>query len=145
MVGYLNCILSTLLTSGPGLYGFDVWGPAGFPRHYWLEVLDILRKQIGAEVIVTSVPGTGSIEERGRILDSLLKEKAQSRTINFMAHSMGGLDCRQVLTHIRPTAYKPLSLTTVATPHRGSPFMDWCNVRRFSVGRSIGLTGTRHR
>jgi hypothetical protein len=42
-----------------GLYGFDVRGPAAFPRmqvHYWKNVLDILRNTFGAEVFVTSVP-----------------------------------------------------------------------------------------
>ncbi|PSR90289.1 hypothetical protein PHLCEN_2v4929 [Hermanssonia centrifuga] len=39
---------------------------------------------------------------------------------------MGGLDCRHLITHLKPTEYTPVSLTTVATPHRGSPFMDWC-------------------
>jgi triacylglycerol lipase len=45
-----------------------------------------------------------------------------------MAHSMGGLDGRHLITHIRPTEYVPLSLTSISTPHRGSPFMDWCAV-----------------
>lgn len=45
-----------------------------------------------------------------------------------MAHSMGGLDGRYLISHIRPTEYVPLSLTSISTPHRGSPFMDWCAV-----------------
>ena len=45
-----------------------------------------------------------------------------------MAHSMGGLDCRHLITHVQPSDYTPLSLTTISTPHRGSPFMDWCAV-----------------
>lgn len=43
-----------------GLYGFDVRGPEAFPRlrmHYWSNVLHILRKKVGAEVVVTGVPG----------------------------------------------------------------------------------------
>ena len=43
----------------PGLYGFDVRGPASFPwlqQHYWYNILGILRGRVGAEVIVTSVP-----------------------------------------------------------------------------------------
>ena len=48
------------LRSPPGLYGFDVRGPAAFPilrQHYWSNVLAILRQKIGAEVMVTGVPG----------------------------------------------------------------------------------------
>ena len=42
---------------------------------------------------------------------------------------MGGLDARYLISKIRPTPdqYTPLTLTTLSTPHRGSPFMDWCN------------------
>jgi len=75
---------------------------------------------------------TGSIASRAKNLDRLLQEKARGRGINFMAHSMGGLDCRYLITHVQPSDYITLSLTTISTPHRGSPFVDWCAV------------GTRH-
>ena len=71
---------------------------------------------------------TGSVSSRAENLDRFLKDKAPARGVNFLAHSMGGLDCRYLITHLRPVEYAPLSLTTVATPHRGSPFMDWCRV-----------------
>ncbi|KIJ62664.1 hypothetical protein HYDPIDRAFT_93977 [Hydnomerulius pinastri MD-312] len=112
-----------------GLYGFDVRGPSAFPSlrlHYWSNVLSILKKKLGADVIVTTVPGTGSIASRAENLDRLLSERARGRGVNLMAHSMGGLDCRHLITHVKPTEYAPLSLTSVSTPHRGSPFMDWC-------------------
>jgi triacylglycerol lipase len=50
------------------------------------------------------------------------------RGVNLMAHSMGGLDCRYLISKVRPEEYTPLSLTTFSTPHHGSPFMDWCAV-----------------
>ncbi|KAH9059938.1 alpha/beta-hydrolase [Lactarius vividus] len=109
-----------------GLYGFDVRGPPSLRMQYWSSILGILRKIVGAEVIVTAVPGTGSIASRAEQLDRFLQAKAPGRGINFMAHSMGGLDCRHLITHLKPVEYTPLSLTTIATPHRGSPFMDWC-------------------
>lgn len=73
---------------------------------------------------------TGSIAERAQELDRFLSSRAAGRGVNLLAHSMGGLDGRHLITHIRPKDYTPLSLTTIATPHRGSPFMDWCNVSR---------------
>ncbi|KAF8627428.1 hypothetical protein AX17_006243 [Amanita inopinata Kibby_2008] len=111
------------------LYGFDSRGPSSFPSmrmHYWANVLKILKGKVGAEVIVTSVPGTGSISSRSECLDRQLKDKARGCRINLLAHSMGGLDCRYLISRIKPTDYIPLSLTTISTPHRGSPFMDWC-------------------
>ncbi|PFH54027.1 hypothetical protein AMATHDRAFT_170612 [Amanita thiersii Skay4041] len=111
------------------LYGFDSRGPSTFPSlrmHYWANVLKILRGKLGAEVIVTAVPGTGSISSRSATLDKQLGLRAHGRGINLLAHSMGGLDCRYLISHIKPNDYVPLSLTTISTPHRGSPFMDWC-------------------
>lgn len=102
-------------------------------KHYWSNVLAVLREKVGAEVIVTSVPPTGSIALRAKSLHEMLRERASGRSVNFMAHSMGGLDCRHLISHIRPIEYTPASLTTVATPHRGSPFMDWCTVSLIRV------------
>ena len=36
----------------------------------------------------------------------------------------GGLDCRYLTTHLTDRKFKVLSLTTIATPHRGSSFAD---------------------
>ncbi|XP_006462437.1 hypothetical protein AGABI2DRAFT_186349 [Agaricus bisporus var. bisporus H97] len=122
-----------------GLYGFDARGPASLPSmrvHYWSNVLKILRERVGAEVIVTSVPGTGSIASRAARLDEQLKSKAKGQCVNMLAHSMGGLDSRYLITHLRPTEYTPLSLMSVSTPHRGSPFMDWC-AERIGIGKRI--------
>lgn len=58
--------------------------------------------------------------------------------VNFIAHSMGGLDVRHLISTIRPTNYKPLSLTSIGTPHRGSPFMDWC-----AANIGVGYTGDK--
>ena len=40
-------------------------------------------------------------------------------------HSMGGLDSRYMISQLKPTDFKILSLTTIATPHRGSAFADY--------------------
>ncbi|KAJ7846377.1 Alpha/Beta hydrolase protein [Mycena olivaceomarginata] len=115
-----------------GLYGFDSRGPTSFPSmrmHYWSNVLNILRHKIRAEVIITSVnlyAGLARLFSRSEALDQQLQTKAHGRGVNFLAHSMGGLDCRHLISHIKPTEYVPLSLTSIGTPHRGSPFMDWC-------------------
>lgn len=69
---------------------------------------------------------TGSIYERAERLHRSLKETVKGKEVNLVAHSMGGLDCRHLLTHIQPSEYRALSLTTLATPHRGSHFMAWC-------------------
>ena len=44
-------------STNPGLYGYDVIGPSYLRLKYWSKVQNILEKKIGANVIVTSVPG----------------------------------------------------------------------------------------
>ena len=36
----------------------------------------------------------------------------------------GGLDCRYLTTHLTHRKFEVLSITTIATPHRGSSFAD---------------------
>ncbi|KAI8881948.1 alpha/beta-hydrolase [Backusella circina FSU 941] len=121
-----------------GLYGFDKIGPDALPLlqiQYWGGIENALAK-LGANVIVTKVPSTGSIWERAQTLHSILKSILDGQDVNFVAHSMGGLDCRYLISHIKERPYKVNSLTTISTPHRGSPVMDWF---RDNVGVGMAL------
>lgn len=113
-----------------GLYGFDVRGPEKVPLlqvHYWRGVREAL-EAVGAKVVIAKVPGTGGVRERAHQLNALLEDRLapQQDKANIIGHSMGGLDARYLITHVNPKKYSVGSLTTVCTPHRGSPFMDWC-------------------
>ncbi|KAF9549459.1 hypothetical protein EC957_003848 [Mortierella hygrophila] len=102
-----------------GLFGFDKMGPDTIPHlqiHYWKGVQKALTK-LGAKVIVASVPKTGSIKKRAEALHRML-----TNTVEGMH---GGLDCRYLISHIHDKNYDVKSLTTLSTPHRGSPVMDW--------------------
>ncbi|KAJ2613784.1 hypothetical protein H4S08_002027 [Coemansia sp. RSA 1365] len=111
-----------------GLYGFDVKGPEKLPMlqvHYWRGIREAL-EDIGARVMVAKVSGTGGVRERAQQLDTQLASRLEAEKVNILGHSMGGLDARYLITHVNPKNYSVASLTTVCTPHRGSPFMDWC-------------------
>ncbi|KAI7816906.1 Alpha/Beta hydrolase protein [Gamsiella multidivaricata] len=102
-------------------------GPDAVPHlqiHYWNGIQKALTK-LGAKVVVAKVPRTGSIKERAEDLHKILSTTMQGMSINFVAHSMGGLDCRYLISHIHDKNYDVQSLTTLSTPHRGSPVMDW--------------------
>ncbi|KAF9296451.1 hypothetical protein BGZ74_010327 [Mortierella antarctica] len=119
-----------------GLFGFDKIGPEGIPHlqiHYWSGIQKALTK-LGAKVIVAGVPRTGAIKKRAEDLHRMLSSTMEGMPVNFLAHSMGGLDCRYLISHIQDKNYNVQSLTTLSTPHRGSPFMDWC---RDNIG--VGL------
>jgi len=45
--------------------------------------------------------------------------------VNIVAHSMGGLDARYMISCLEPKGVEVRSLVTVATPHRGSAFADY--------------------
>lgn len=118
---------------------------------YWIGVKQALESK-GCTVITAKVPGFGSIEERAKVLnafieketgklkDSAVKQevynserasttdgfaKQESVKVNLIAHSMGGLDCRYLISKIPNKNYEVMSLTTVSTPHRGSEMADF--------------------
>lgn len=119
-----------------GLMGFDELRLAGrwLPGvQYWRGIKEAML-QHDIEVITTSVPTTGSIQERAEALHAEIKTKAAGRSVNIIAHSMGGLDARFLISRIQPQEFGVKSLTTVATPHRGSCVADM-------VFRDIGPDG----
>lgn len=110
-----------------GLLGFDYLGPASLPPlqiSHWRGIREVL-EQNGSEVLVTRVPATSSIKARAEMLMATIEEKFPGRNINLIGHSMGGLDGRYLISVLKPTKFKILSLTTVSTPHRGSPLADY--------------------
>lgn len=111
-----------------GLMGFDELRLAGslLPGvQYWRGITDAMRAN-GINVITAHVPATGSIEERALKLGQDIASKADGKSVNIVAHSMGGLDARYMISRLRPDNVEVLSLTTVATPHRGSALADFC-------------------
>ncbi|KAI1098923.1 putative triacylglycerol lipase [Jackrogersella minutella] len=110
-----------------GLLGFAElqvvggWLPA---IQYWRGITDAL-KASGIEVITAAVPPSGSIEQRAEKLAHGIAEVAQGKSVNIIAHSMGGLDARYMISHLQPKNVDVRSLVTVASPHRGSAFADY--------------------
>ncbi|CAJ2503032.1 Uu.00g104260.m01.CDS01 [Anthostomella pinea] len=110
-----------------GLLGFAELSLAGSwlpPIHYWRGITEALRAN-GIEVITATVPPSGSIEQRAAKLGEYIAEVAQGKDVNIIAHSMGGLDARYMISQLQPNNVKVCSLTTVASPHWGSAFADF--------------------
>ncbi|KPI37373.1 Lipase 2 [Cyphellophora attinorum] len=109
-----------------GLLGFDELRLAGkwLPGvQYWRGIREAL-EGAGVQVVTTTVPTTGSISERAGALDEQIRERAHGDAVNIVAHSMGGLDARYLISRLQPSKFKVKSLTTIATPHRGSSAAD---------------------
>jgi len=98
--------------------------------HYFKGIRTML-KQKGYIVYHSNVAWAAGVEKRADDLkESLLKILKETRTekVNIIAHSMGGLDARHMMFNDRNDGeiYQRIaSLTTISTPHEGSPFADW--------------------
>ena len=80
-------------------------------------------KSKGYCVYVSGHDGFGTIENNAgqlkkQIDEILIKEKAEK--VNLIAHSKGGLDCKYLIGEFQ-IEDKVASLTTLCTPHKGSP------------------------
>ncbi|KAF8578410.1 alpha/beta-hydrolase [Ramaria rubella] len=110
-----------------GLLGFDSipLGPSFAPVEvsHWRGIKEVLEAN-GVEVLITRVPATSSIDDRANVLEQKVSEVYPGREVHLIGHSMGGLDCRYLTTHLRHSKFKVRSITTIATPHRGSAFAD---------------------
>ncbi|QPG98063.1 hypothetical protein C2857_007204 [Epichloe festucae Fl1] len=109
-----------------GLLGFSELRLPVLPTiHYWHGIKEALTAQ-GARVITTSVPPSGSIGDRAAKLADEIAAR-HSGPVNIIAHSMGGLDARYMISKMATQTQRiqVSSLTTVSTPHRGSPFADY--------------------
>ncbi|PON26090.1 hypothetical protein TGAM01_v205034 [Trichoderma gamsii] len=116
-----------------GLLGFSELRVSALlpPIEYWHGIKQALT-QNNCAVITASVPPSGSIEERAAklaadIVAQTSRDKHETPTVNIIAHSMGGLDARYMISRLKPVLQnvRVASLVTIATPHRGSPFADY--------------------
>ena len=80
----------------------------------------------GHEVYLSEVPAFGSAEARARVLaaqiDDVLAQTGAAK-VNLIAHSMGGLDARYLISALG-YGDRVASLTTISSPHRGSAVAD---------------------
>jgi triacylglycerol lipase len=94
------------------------------PEHWncFSPLRDILRER-GVPVLLPQVPPTSGVKERAEQLRDQIRSWT-SEPVNLIAHSMGGLDARYMISRL-DMADQVASLTTVSTPHRGSYLADW--------------------
>ncbi len=90
--------------------------------NYFVHLAEFLRER-GVRALYPNVTPTGGVVQRAEELrEQILKWTEEP--VNIIAHSFGGLDARHMITHLG-MADHVASLTTISTPHRGSPAADW--------------------
>lgn len=112
-------------------------GYLGFSEFCGIEYFNGVKKRIkedfgsSVRVFVSRVPGAASILERAESLSRQIDEALDKglldpgSKVHVIAHSMGGLDARCMISENLGNITPHLSsLTTISTPHLGSPIAD---------------------
>jgi triacylglycerol lipase len=85
--------------------------------------LEQFLRERGFRALFPQVSPTSGVADRARQLRDQIR-RWTDEPINLIAHSMGGLDARYLITHL-DMGDRVRSLTTISTPHRGSYLADW--------------------
>jgi triacylglycerol lipase len=113
-----------------GLLGYDRVKLGGWTiASYFSKIPEFLAAS-GNRVLLAQLSPTGGVTERARQLKIFLDREAPDEPVHLLAHSMGGLDARYMISRLGMAA-RVLTLTTIGTPHRGTTFADW-GMRRFN-------------
>jgi triacylglycerol lipase len=116
-----------------GLLGFDRVKVGPFTLLRYFPGIEDALIAAGYRVGVPNLAKTRGVAHRANQLRNYLNETFPSETVHIVAHSMGGLDARYMISCLGMHD-RVLSLTTVGTPHRGSAFADWGQRR---LGRTV--------
>jgi len=121
-----------------GLFGFDQIR-VGFARHDYFRGVPARLEGDGWVVHRPRVARTASVASRADELAEFIRD-LPDRRVNVVAHSMGGLDARYAVARLG-LAERVASLTTVGTPHLGTPVADLGE----ELADRAGLRGTLER
>ncbi len=116
----------------PGLFGFD-----SKVVSYFLGIAKYI-SSLGCQVTATTTE-TARVKKRASLLKAQLEvfiRKTGADKVNIIAHSMGGLDARYAISCMGMDD-KVASLTTIATPHHGTPVADWGAKRLTPIARLL--------
>ena len=104
-----------------GMFGFAEIGIGSMKQCYFKGIPEHLQK-LGVKVYRARVPPASSVAKRAAVLADAIRDVPE-RKVNIIAHSMGGLDARYAISKLH-VSRRVASLTTIGTPHRGTPVAD---------------------
>jgi triacylglycerol lipase len=113
-----------------GLFGFDKIRLGGWTLASYFPGIPELLAAAGNRVLVPRLSPTAGVADRAAQLKAYLDREVPREPVHLIAHSMGGLDSRYLISRLG-MANRVLSLTTLGTPHRGCSFADW-GIRRLA-------------
>jgi triacylglycerol lipase len=111
-----------------GLFGFDQVRLGKWVLANYFNAIPHSLRSAGNQVLVPRLSPTGGIADRAAQLKTYLNDNCPGEPVHLLAHSMGGLDSRFMISRLG-MANRVLTLTTLGTPHHGSAFADWAEDR----------------
>lgn len=112
-----------------GLLGFDRVKVGPFKLLRYFPGIEDALTAAGHPVGVPNLAKTRGVSHRAEQLRQFILDEFPNDNVHVIAHSMGGLDARYMVSRL-DMHERVLSLTTIGTPHRGSVFADW-TLRKF--------------
>jgi triacylglycerol lipase len=121
-----------------GLLGFSNIQIGKLKINYFSKI-DRALAENGNPLIISRVHPTAGIATRAiqlkqTILQQLEIQKLADQRVLIIAHSLGGLDARYMIKKLGMES-RIAALLTITTPHRGSPYADWCVT---NLGQRLG-------
>jgi len=120
-----------------GLFGFDRLRLGSISVDYFGDIARTIARR-GHRVLVPRLHPTASVARRaeqlrGHVLDFIGRHSPPGRRIVIIAHSLGGLDARCMISRM-DMAQHVAALVTIATPHRGTALADFW-LRNYALAR----------
>jgi triacylglycerol lipase len=113
-----------------GLCGYDRISAFGVTLKDYFPGIREKLEAAGNRVLVPRLSLTRGVATRAEELKRFIEKRVpDGGPVHLLGHSMGGLDGRYMISRLGMAA-RVKSLTSIGTPHRGSPFADW-GVRLF--------------
>jgi triacylglycerol lipase len=103
-----------------GLFGFNAFRIAGWEAVSYFRGIGEFLKSKGYVVSAPALSPMASCAERAAELAQFVRTNHPGEKVHLFAHSMGGLDSRYAISRLG-LADRVATLTTVGTPHQGSP------------------------
>jgi triacylglycerol lipase len=119
-----------------GLLGYGEVRLVGLKLYDYFPGVSQALREAGNRVLVPSLSPTAGIAERAAQLKEFVDRESPQEPVHVIAHSMGGLDARFMISRL-DMGGRVLSLTTLGTPHRGTTFADWGVARLGRIVRPI--------
>jgi pimeloyl-ACP methyl ester carboxylesterase len=118
-----------------GIMGFRALQVAGINFGNYFRGVESHLRERGVVAASTWVGMTNGVVERAQRLKEQIDLHFPTGRVNIIAHSLGGLDARRMITHLGMHD-RVASLTTIGTPHGGTYVADWAVEY---VGQGMGV------